>query len=105
MSTNEYGVRLDSNGYAPSLLRTESCFLCRARKADIVRHEIYHGPYRRKSKEYGLWVNLCTECHYDVHNSDGADDQYLKEVGEFAALEHYKITKQEFINLFGKNYI
>lgn len=101
----ETKIRLDSNGYAPSLLRTESCFWCHKSNGDIVRHEIFHGPYRSKSKEYGLWVNLCTDCHYLVHNSDGKMDAILKDIGERAAIKYYGWSKDYFIKIFGKNYI
>lgn len=105
MSINEYDTRLDSNGYAPSLLRTECCFWCKRASCDIVRHEIYHGPNRNLSKRYGLWVNLCTDCHYLVHNSDGKMDAILKDIGERAAIKYYGWTKDRFITIFGKNYI
>ena len=62
MAMNEYGERLDSNGYAPSILsQSPTCLICgRYRTA---RHEVFFGPYRDKSKRLGLWANLCPWCH------------------------------------------
>lgn len=56
---NEYGTKLDKNGYAPSLFVHESfcCFRCH-RFGDTARHEIYGGALRSKSKQYGLWINV-----------------------------------------------
>lgn len=44
MARNEYGVKLDSNGYAPSILsKSPTCLICgRYRTA---RHEVFFGPY------------------------------------------------------------
>jgi hypothetical protein len=55
-------LRLDRNGYAPSILQTEErCFLCGRTDRKLDRHEPFGGPYRAKSKADGLWVLLC---HY-----------------------------------------
>ena len=48
---NAYGIRLDRNGYAPSLLEEadpESCWLCR-RERILERHELYGGASEAKS--------------------------------------------------------
>ena len=52
MAQNEYGEKLDSNGYAPSILsKSTTCLICgRYRTA---RHEVFFGPYRDKSKRLG----------------------------------------------------
>lgn len=76
MARNEYGVKLDSNGYAPSILsKSPTCLICgRYRTA---RHEVFFGPYRDKSKRLGLWANLCPWCHQNgvtaVHTNREAD--------------------------------
>lgn len=102
---NEYGAELDSNGYARSVIADrKSCYICRV-VGELARHEVFHGPFRRKSKAYGLWINLCPECHYRLHNSDGRVDLYLKKVGQRAAMETYHWTTADFISRFGKNYI
>ena len=51
---NEYGTKLDSNGYAPSIMPLKSfkCYNCDKYK-DTARHEIFGGPLRSKSKQYG----------------------------------------------------
>lgn len=105
MSINEYGVRLDKNGYAPSIFPTGFCYECLRTDAGLIRHEVFHGPFRNKSKKYGLWVNLCPYCHNRVHNSDGQLDLKLKRHGEYQAIKYYGWEKEEFIWRFGKNYL
>jgi hypothetical protein len=71
MPFNEAGVKLDRNGYAPSILDTDAglCYVC-WRHTETARHEIFFGRGRRKkSKRLGLWVNLCPRCHTAVHNN------------------------------------
>lgn len=102
---NEYGVTLDRNGYAPSIVHTSAgCFNCN-REQDLQRHEIYHGPYRQKSKAYGLWVRLCPECHMKLHNKFPEWDRALKKVGEAACILEYDWSIKDFRDRFGKNYL
>lgn len=109
--TNEFGVKLDSSGYAPSIVQTtEGCFLCRRTDRKLDRHEIFHGiNHRSKSKRLGLWVNLChEECH--IFGDEAAHrcyetDHYLKYIAELAALARYDWCEGDFIKEFGKNYI
>ena len=111
---NEYGERLDRNGYAPSILQMDRggpyCYLClRNGSADpLNRHEVFGGAYRQKSKRLGLWVYLCHEsCHQGpngVHrNPKLAHD--LKQAAQRAAMEFYGWNVEDFIREFGKNYL
>ena len=102
---NEYGEPLDSNGYAPSILQHENhCFIC-YRNMYAQRHEIFHGSNRQKSKEYGLWINVCPVCHNSIHFTDGELDQRLKERGQDAAMAYYGWSTKDFIARFGRNYL
>lgn len=68
MAMNEYGERLDSNGYAPSILsQSPTCLICGWYRT--ARHEVFFGPYRDKSKRLGLWANLCPWCHQNGPNA------------------------------------
>lgn len=77
MPLNEYGEKLDSNGYAPSILHDKPvCLICG--RYGTARHEVYFGSaYRAKSKRLGLWVTLCPWCHQNsptaIHNNHDAD--------------------------------
>ena len=112
--TNRYGIELDCNGYAPSIVQEdtgESCFLCGANgRADpLNRHEIFGGAYRKKSKMAGLWVSLChARCHQfgerAAHNN-AEINLTLRRRGQQAAMRVYSWTTADFIREFGKNYL
>jgi hypothetical protein len=102
---NEFGEQLDKNGYAPSILETEPhCFCCYG-NLYLQRHEIFHGPNRKKAKADGLWVNLCPTCHYTVHNTNGELDRKLKKRGQEAAMTVYGWSEEEFRKRYGRNYL
>ena len=43
---------------------------------------------------------------YGVHNRKGHEfDMYLKKMGQKRAMDEYKWTTDEFIEIFGKSYI
>lgn len=104
--TNEYGVTLDRNGYAPSIVQDiEGCYYCATQCGKLDRHEVFHGASRKKSKALGLWVLLCHDCHMTLHHSDAALDALLKRQGQRVAMRHYGWSEDEFRARFGKNYI
>lgn len=102
---NEYGETLDRNGYAPSIIYQQegSCFVC-GKYLPLQRHEIFHGANRKKSKQFGLWVNLCPYCHAEVHQTDGNLDRYLKAMGQETAEIYYGWDTDDFRLIFGRNY-
>lgn len=93
--------------YAPSLFYGQEdvkCYLCGSYH-DITRHEIFFGrAYRDNSKQYGLWVNLCGDCHWEVHNGkDHSKDVRLKQEGQKRFEEVHHGNRNKFMYLFGKN--
>lgn len=105
--TNEFGVKLDYNGYAPSVIdRYDStCMLCRKR-GDLVRHEVFHGTANRAiSKRLGAWVYLCPACHHALHNTDPALDWELHQIGQLEVMKHYDWSVKDFRERFGKSYV
>lgn len=105
---NEYGVELDRNGYAPSILNVKDsncCHVCLRSTVAPQRHEVFHGSNRQKSKEYGLWIDVCYACHYRIHNSDGELDRFWKRSGQKIAMIHYNWSEDDWRKRFGKSYI
>ena len=113
---NQFGAKLDRNGYAPSIMQLpgqfgEVCFLCGedphpgpAGKLD--RHEIFGGPFRKKSKALGLWVLVHDRpCHLERIHMDAAVALRLKKSGQRAAMRAYGWTVEDFRREFGKNYL
>lgn len=87
----------------------ESPFYSVERFPNSHRHEVFFGSGRRElSIRYGLIVFLAPELHNmssaGVHfNRDF--DLLLKRIGQQAAMEHYDWTAQDFIAVFGRNYL
>ena len=113
---NEYGVKLDSNGYAPSVLQPyilnpdavhpygDYCFLC-CKTGDLARHEVFHGSNRTKSKALGCWVYLCPKCHDDLHSRNPEKDWMLHKIGQLKEMSHYDWSIKDFRERFGKSYV
>ena len=108
---NEYGRKLDRNGYAPSILQLDcECWLCGKQGMEkLDRHEVFGGPYRSKSKRLGLWVLLHHEsCHIfgpEAVHSNGENARRLKAEAQRAAMKEYGWTVADFRREFGKNYL
>lgn len=102
---NEYGVKLDSNGYAPTIMAHKplQCFKCEQYR-DTARHEIFGGALRSKSKQYGLWVNVCPACHAEIHGSGQLQAEYHAQAQRIA-MQRYGWTVQDFRKRFYKNYL
>ena len=110
---NEYGVTLDRNGYAPSIIPGHDGYRCKLRARNgtadhLDRHEIFGGANREKSKKYGLWVYLCGwSCHRGnngVHRNR-ALDLAMKREAQRMAMERYGWTADEFRTVFRNNYL
>lgn len=74
----------------------------------VERHHIYGAYNRKKSEEYGFVVPL----RYDLHpNGARADrryaaqiDEHLKKMGQEYFENNYG-TREEFMQIFGRNYL
>lgn len=105
---NEYGARLDRNGYAPSIIQPdgERCWMCGMQDQKLDRHEAFPGPFRTKAKRLGLWVLLCSDrCHHGGVHKYRRDALVLKQTAERAAMIAYDWDLEKFIKEFGKNYL
>lgn len=92
-------------------LTMDKCFLCgRNGNGDkLDRHHIFGSANRSKSEKYGLVVLLCHErCHifgeYSVHQNAEVMD-YVHKYGQRLAQKKYGWTKEEFMSIFGCNYL
>ncbi len=93
-------MKLDSNGYAPSIVAPWS-----DDEAGHVRHEIYYGTANRRiSKANGFWVSVSPTMHRLIHEKPNAGmDLFLKQYcQEIYERTH---TRDEFIKLIGKSYL
>lgn len=81
------------------------CYICKS-VTQTEEHHIFGAANRRWSERYGLKVYLCPYCHRDnkngVHGNKEAADQ-LHRIGQSAFEREH--TRQEFMQIFGKNYL
>lgn len=93
------------------MMNGKQCYICgrNGRGDRLERHHIFGGANRKLSEKYGLVVWLCGErCHrtgkYSAHmNADIAD--MLHRHGQLKAMREQKWAKEQFIEIFGKNYL
>ena len=88
--------------------KKEKCFIC-GRYGTTEFHHIFYGTSNRKwSEKYGLKVHLCHWCHneppYGVHFNKKLDTK-LKQEAQKKAMEVYNWSTEEFIKIFGRNWI
>lgn len=51
---NEYGVTLDCNGYAPSIVQDiAGCYYCATQCGKLDRREVFHGASRKNQRRWG----------------------------------------------------
>lgn len=93
--------------------RNKVCYLCgKAYEYGpdrLEEHHIFEGnPGRKNSEKYGLKVYLCgSKCHRTGRESAhqcGETMQRLHEDGQRAFEEHHG-TREEFMRIFGRNYL
>lgn len=90
----------------------EHCFLCgmNANLEPLAEHHVFYGAGRRKlSEKYGLKVYLHNnKCHIygekSVHKNAKVD-RALKAVVQRRAMQYYGWKINDFIEIFGKNYL
>lgn len=97
-------MKIDRNGYAPSLFDTESgtCFCCGA-VTDTARHEVFGASNRDNSKRYGLWINVCPPCHDEIHKDSNGRYLFLKVTAQRKFQKAY--PGKDFLTIFGRNYL
>jgi hypothetical protein len=85
----------------------ESCFICGTKQDLHLHHVIFGTANRKNSDKYGLTVWLCVHHHTGAKRSVHQDYAMNLEVKRYAQkyFEENIGTREEFIKIFGKNYI
>lgn len=88
------------------LQENKECFFCNTTQ-NLECHHIFGGTSNRKNSEkYGLKVWLCNRHHTgskdSVHHNKKMSDE-LKRIGQQAFERNG--TRQEFMKIFGRNYL
>ena len=86
--------------FTPNLSK---CFKCGTCFGHIDKHEIFPGRNRTNSIKYGFVLPLCNICHGEITN----DYEYINKWKVKAQMyfERYIGSKEEFIKIFGMDYI
>lgn len=83
------------------------CHICH-RYGYVERHHVFGGPNRKLSEKYDIVYTLCPDCHrngqHAVHR-DWKANLALKREGEVKWMEDTGLGVQDFIKVFGKNYL
>lgn len=87
------------------------CFICgmNTNLEPLDCHHVFGAANRKKSEQYGLkvYIHHC-KCHIFGENSvhkNAKVDRALKKLVQKKAMQHYGWTIEQFIKIFGKNYI
>lgn len=87
------------------LQENKCCFLCGSTQS-LERHHIFGGANRKNSEKYGLVVYLCHWCHNEppngVHHNINTNN-LLKRYGQKVFENGH--SHEEFMRIFGKNYL
>jgi len=85
------------------------CFICGKTGVPLERHHLIGGTAnRRLSEKYGLVVYLCAECHRTGEHAAHRDPETAKMLHQYAEkvwLKEQNATVEDFISVFGKNYL
>lgn len=83
------------------------CELCGATQW-LEQHHVFNGAYKKKSEKFGAVATLCHFCHNEPPNGvhfNAEKMQQLKAKYQMQIMDKYRMTEQDFIRIFGKNYI
>ena len=92
-----------------SILQSKKeCYVCKTKLVE--EHHIFFGnANRRLSEKDGLKVWLCYEHHrgtYGVHGKNGSElNIKLKQIAEKKWIDTYNKSINEFIKIYGRNYL
>lgn len=78
------------------------CYLCGDRATDT--HHIFNGAMRKKSEEYGAVIQVCRECHNEIHKNYALREQLKAEFQHRIMVDH-NLTIEEFREIFKKSYL
>lgn len=83
------------------LHESEYCFECD--KPVTEEHHLIFGKNRKNAEDWGLTVRLCPQCHRRLHDKDEQMAMRYRKMAQ-AAFE-YKYSHEEFMRIFGRNYL
>lgn len=83
------------------------CYMCGSVRW-LECHHVFGAANRKLSEKYGLKVYLCHYCHNEPPNGvhqNKAKREALQAKVQKIAMKHYGWSVEDFIRIFGQNYI
>ena len=77
------------------------CEICHKWRA-LERHHVFNGAFRSKSETYGAVVEICRECHDDLHHRHPAKYKWLKREWRDRLMAWNDWSEEDFIREFGR---
>ena len=78
------------------------CFITGATQ-NLDKHHCFHGIRRKAAEKYGCWCWLSHDLHMKLHDKDKELDNTIERACQKRFEEIY--SHDEFMNVFGKNYL
>lgn len=109
-NVNEYGMRLDLAGYAPSIMQAgylNRCYYCGQRAdfgclGNLERVTPWGGKNRKLSNRLGLWCKMHTFCAERIATYTFLQME-MQRKAQIVAMEYYDWSAKEFIKMFGRS--
>lgn len=80
----------------------DTCIFCGMNATDL--NEIFRGRNRQNSMKYGAVIPLCRKCHCKITDNTDLEEKW-KIKGQKQVMEYYKMSIEEFIDIFHRNYL
>jgi 5-methylcytosine-specific restriction endonuclease McrA len=69
----------------------------------MTKHEIYEGRNRQNSMKYGFVLPLCLRCHRNLQEDINFNKEWQIKAQKY--FEKYIGTRQDFLDIFRRNYL
>ncbi len=95
--------KLEKNRFSLFSDNKDECMFC-DNTTDLTWHEIFRGKNRANSMKYGLCLRMCWKCH-ERWQEDKFFNDYWHKLGQQRFMQYYHKTKEEFREIFKRNFL
>lgn len=95
-------ANLEKNRFSIFTDNLNICMFCGMKATDL--NEIFRGRNRQNSMKYGAVIPLCRRCHCKITDNYNLEMKW-KIKGQEKIMNYYNMNIEEFINIFGRNYL
>lgn len=95
-------ANLEKNRFSIFTDNLNICTFCGMKATDL--NEIFRGRNRQNSMKYGAVIPLCRRCHCKITDNYNLEMKW-KIKGQEKIMNYYNMNIEEFINIFGRNYL